>query len=591
MLNKDYIDLVEMVEKEYEKRYNQIENIIQNHLNDIGSDIFEKAFIYEAGKSVTFDFKDDNTRTLYISICRFYFRNKKNYDEKMLRDLSHVDILANHSLKNIFNDLRFRIKNKYNLDLSDIIVGVEGDITKGSCIVLYMKIPNMKVTKVSNEGGIVAKYENLDKDMKYYCTEYTYQHLVKELKQRYFPFYDAFNEWIMEDIDGKEFPNYYEPIPYDNPYVEESIENYLDLSNYYKLKEKNDNFGRSLILTFATKDPKRLKKKIQDNIPDYEERIKKYTERVVDFIYRYFQTKVLDKYGIVSLVNDTDKVEKSDINIDFGSFCIVEQDDKRINCIIDPNNLKEEIKLSGEAMVTLGKHEINISNSIKNDQKRMKWVKKYLDVWKKLDDYNYNALKELITNCETTDDLDRLLGELVPITLVPRKEFSKSKIRKLLLDEDLITMERFTLPFKHINKDGSPVVSRCEMFMLPVMIRGLRQMSNKEGKSASDSSVKNTTGQSTGESRSGTYSDTELTTSISQGMDKIVKEFMGPASSNHRAKQFLNTQIRETGHASMKGMPDNPEDKKTLMYINEYAKFAGILLDLTVDAKDIDKYK
>lgn len=440
----------------------------------------------------------------------------------------------------------------------------------------------------------------------FYMSKYLFDRFIKDIKGRYYPFFEAYNDFIRKDKFLKNNKKLFDALKYNHWAVEEAINDYLK----YEESEKIFDLGFSLVKRdlFNMKFPKGYgpRSLYTDETPEITELTKEYDSayaRVNIWVRDYWNEKIGEKYDIYFTTEDDGDWDDGFIDlIPKGKFMIVPEEDSRINISLAKKIAKESIelyekdmKLSAEAAngikVANGKYTIELD--INNDPQLIKVIEENIKFFELIDEFNTQLFIDKINNCKNAQECKELLGSLfdcMSTKFAPKGEPDILKIRDIVLKNNLIPMERFYLPHKYISPDGKRVVSRCELMMIPAYVRGLRQMSFKEGRSVLDTSITNQTGQATGDSRAGIYADTELVSSLLQGQDKIIKEFMGPASNNTKAYQYLQSQIRETGKAYMKDMPDKFKDKKTIKYLYNYGIFAGLLLDLE-DGINIDDFE
>lgn len=220
-----------------------------------------------------------------------------------------------------------------------------------------------------------------------------------------------------------------------------------------------------------------------------------------------------------------------------------------------------------------------------NDKRLVDAIDDVLRVIKDYSKYNFDRYVEMCKVASESKLIDTFKNPLY-VKLVPGSEPSQRHIRKILEKEQIVTEEFWHMNYKYRDEQGRAPISRVKLIALPCQVRRPQQIAAKENKSIQDSSATNATGQATGKSRSGTYSDTEIVSSISIGQEHTIKEFMSPRSNNAKAREFIRKQIIETGEVSLKDMPDSDTNKKTLRYMDVYFKTAGLIADL-IDDPDI----
>ncbi|MGL5719046.1 MAG: hypothetical protein ACRCX2_38955 [Paraclostridium sp.] len=205
-----------------------------------------------------------------------------------------------------------------------------------------------------------------------------------------------------------------------------------------------------------------------------------------------------------------------------------------------------------------------------------------LDKLYKLDKKNYEMYKEFFENASENEILETLNTPLTIYT-EPRKEPDTNVVRKLLKSENIIVEEHFTLPFQYINSEGKPTISRVKLLMLPIQARRLQQMSFKENKVALSKSTRNLTGQATGESRSGSLSDTEQLSLVAQGFSTVQKELNNSRSCNPVDAKAVRTQIEQSGKVELSKLTNDYKDNQTLKYIHNKLVGAWLISSLVED--------
>lgn len=192
-----------------------------------------------------------------------------------------------------------------------------------------------------------------------------------------------------------------------------------------------------------------------------------------------------------------------------------------------------------------------------------------------LSKYNAELFMDYLETCKTENEVVHYLINIMPFYQVTGKEVDRLTLQKFVDSEEIIINEKFHRPDKSKDEKGRGMIPIKTAMSLILPIRRNQQVSFKEGKSAKDSSSRDVSGQVTSDSRSGALTDAELAVIIAHGGNAILKELMGPASADLKAKAEMKKQILATGTFSLNDLPDDPTGKKSLLKFHHYMRAMG----------------
>lgn len=153
---------------------------------------------------------------------------------------------------------------------------------------------------------------------------------------------------------------------------------------------------------------------------------------------------------------------------------------------------------------------------------------------------------------------------------------------------DILKIELFEyVAMPHITMDKTNVVWTKEK--VPVgyihVKRTQQTVLKKTGISTNISKRSALTNQVSGEDKNGRESDLENTMLISIGCLNCAKELNGPRSDDMAAKQIMNSKIATQGYFSLSDLPDELENKTTLVTVDTF--FYGMGLDSDLVTKGL----
>ena len=179
----------------------------------------------------------------------------------------------------------------------------------------------------------------------------------------------------------------------------------------------------------------------------------------------------------------------------------------------------------------------------------------------------------------TDEELIENLCNLQNLYHSPGKEPTKQVLQKMIARNRVIVQERFRI-FDTNPDDPKGIIPAREACCYILPIRRNQQISAKESSVATKAEVRDITNQVTGEDKKAQHSDTEIATTIAHGGYAINRELMGAASHDMVAKSIYRDELSQKGEVSLKDLPNNPENKKSLILIDQVLKMMGYDSDL-----------
>lgn len=204
-----------------------------------------------------------------------------------------------------------------------------------------------------------------------------------------------------------------------------------------------------------------------------------------------------------------------------------------------------------------------------------------LEIREMLGEKHLLEMKEYIENQKNEQDLIKFLQTPVGIYTEPTKEPSASILRAIVDKYGIIIDENWEFKHESMDEQGRGVINSKILSCYPLYVRANQQIADKEGKSAEDDKGRNIAGQvSSKTSKSGTFTDSEISVTIAQSADAVMKELLGPASHDLEAKKEMKAQIYRTGKATLKELTNDSANKRSLTYFDHILKALGIDSDL-----------
>lgn len=207
-------------------------------------------------------------------------------------------------------------------------------------------------------------------------------------------------------------------------------------------------------------------------------------------------------------------------------------------------------------------------------------VSETLKVFKMLSEDNYNRIKAEMEDMKSESELEEYLINPLNIYMEPFNEIPKTVIDDVIKAEGIIITEKFHIPHVFKDENGVGILTNKAHVAFPLPVRANQQKSFKEGKSAKSSTQRNIANQVTGESKSGTFSDTEIVTTTVHGGDDILKELLGPASHDLVAFNELKGEIIKTGEGKLSALTNDSKNKGSLLYMDQILKAMGFDSDI-----------
>ena len=204
-----------------------------------------------------------------------------------------------------------------------------------------------------------------------------------------------------------------------------------------------------------------------------------------------------------------------------------------------------------------------------------------LDIRQMLGDKYYQEMREYIESQKTEKDLIKFLQTPIGVYTEPTKEPKIDVLTAIVDKYKLIISEPFEFKHEYTDEQGRGVINPLPMSCYPLYVRANQQIGDKEGKSAESDTGRNIAGQvSSKDSKSGAFTDAEITVSISQSADSVMKELLGPMSHDLAAKKEMKAQLYRTGSVKLKDLPSDSANKRSITYFDHILKALGIDSDL-----------
>lgn len=194
-----------------------------------------------------------------------------------------------------------------------------------------------------------------------------------------------------------------------------------------------------------------------------------------------------------------------------------------------------------------------------------------------LDKANAERIEELWDGL-TDEELIENLISMQNVYFSPGREPSVPTLNKIIKKRRIITQERFY--FYDQTSDGTGRLANRDHTCYILAVRRNQQITSKESSVATKSEIRDVTNQVAGSDKKGQYSDTEIATAVAHGATAINRELLGPASHDMRAKSVYREKLSQTGEVSLADLPNDPENKKSLILIDEVLKMMGFDSDL-----------
>ena len=142
--------------------------------------------------------------------------------------------------------------------------------------------------------------------------------------------------------------------------------------------------------------------------------------------------------------------------------------------------------------------------------------------------------------------------------------------------------EYINLPFA--NPNGKNITTPTKVPVGYIHIKRLQQILQKNTSFTIDISNRNMkTGQTINKSKTGRVSDMESFALIAMGLENSAKELLGPRSDSMKAKNSMFKSIAVNDTVSLKDIPDDIEDKKSLRGVDMYLLCAGLKTNLVTE--------
>lgn len=204
-----------------------------------------------------------------------------------------------------------------------------------------------------------------------------------------------------------------------------------------------------------------------------------------------------------------------------------------------------------------------------------------LDIRQMIGDKYYQEMLEYLQSQKTEDDLVKFLINPVGLYTEPTKE-PKLEVLTAIIDKyGIVIDEQFEFRHESMDENGNGVINDKKLTCMPLYVRANQQIADKEGKSAEEDTGRNVAGQvSSKTSKSGAFTDSEISVAIAQDANAVMEELLGPSSHDLTAKKEMKAQLYKTGSVKLKDLTQQSGNKRSLMYFSEILKSISIDSDL-----------
>ena len=208
-------------------------------------------------------------------------------------------------------------------------------------------------------------------------------------------------------------------------------------------------------------------------------------------------------------------------------------------------------------------------------------INRKLDIRQMLGEKYYNEMLDYIQSQKSEKDLVEFLINPVGVYTEPTKEPKLPVLTSIIEKYGIILDEQFEFKHESMDENGNGVINDKKLICVPLYVRANQQIADKEGKSAEDDMGRNVAGQvSSKTSKSGAFTDSEITVAIAQDADAVMQELLGPSSHDLVAKKEMKSQIYKNGTVKLKDLPQSSANKRSLQYFSEILKSISIDNDL-----------
>ena len=198
-----------------------------------------------------------------------------------------------------------------------------------------------------------------------------------------------------------------------------------------------------------------------------------------------------------------------------------------------------------------------------------------------LGEKHYTEMIDYLESQKNEADMIKFLTTPVGVYAEPTKEPKIDVLTAIVEKYGIIISEQWEFRHESMDENGRGVINDKQLSCYPLYVRANQQIGDKEGKSAESDSGRNVAGQvSSKESKSGAFTDSEITVGIAQSADAVMKELLGPASHDLAAKKEMKRELYQTGKASLKSLPNDSSNKRSVTYFDHILKALGIDTDL-----------
>lgn len=204
-----------------------------------------------------------------------------------------------------------------------------------------------------------------------------------------------------------------------------------------------------------------------------------------------------------------------------------------------------------------------------------------LDIRKMIGDKYYNEMKDYIQSQKSEEALVKFLIEPIGLYTEPTKEPKLEVLTSIVEKYGIIITEKFEFRHESMDENGRGVINDKGLTCMPLYVRANQQIAEKEGKSAEEDTGRNVAGQvSSKTSKSGAFTDSEITVTIAQDANAVMEELLGPSSHDLAAKKEMKAQLYKNGTVKLKDLTQKSTNKRSLQYFSEILRSISIDSDL-----------
>lgn len=141
--------------------------------------------------------------------------------------------------------------------------------------------------------------------------------------------------------------------------------------------------------------------------------------------------------------------------------------------------------------------------------------------------------------------------------------------------------EKMALPYENMDTEN-PVITKYPVPVGYMHLKRMQQMLNKKNSTSTEASSRNMlSGQVSGHDKNSRSSDMEnYNLCVLDGLDNVMKEFLGPRADDLVMQNEMEQQIATNGVVSIKSMTNDVKNKTALNTLNVFMLGMGLQTDL-----------